>query len=238
MSQLQSLSADVPANRLLATLPSDVYQHLQPHLKLVSLSVEQSLYEANAPIQQVCFPISAIVSLVATMTDGSTIEVGLVGHEGMVGVPVVMGGTTGTHRSFVQMAGDGYLLPASVLKTEFDAGGSLQKLLLRYVQALLAQTSQSVACNRFHTTEERLGRWLLLVADAVSSNDFFLTQEFIAQMVGVRRAGVTIAAGNLAQAGLIRYSRGRIEIINRPELEEFSCECYGMIRNEFERLLK
>ncbi|HEY9909610.1 MAG TPA: Crp/Fnr family transcriptional regulator, partial [Thermosynechococcaceae cyanobacterium] len=126
----------------------------------------------------------------------------------------------------------------SVLKTEFDTGGSLQKLLLRYVQALLAQTSQSVACNRFHTTEERLARWLLLVADAVSSKDFFLTQEFIAQMVGVRRAGVTIAAGNLAQAGLIRYSRGRIEIINRPELEEFSCECYGMIRNEFDRLLR
>jgi CRP-like cAMP-binding protein len=231
-------SDDVPANWLLKALPPEDYQRLRPHLEWVSILTHQVIYEANDDIEYVYFPISAMISLVSTLMDGSTIEVGIIGHEGMAGIPVFLGGTTGNHRVFVQVAGDAFRLKASILQAEFNQGSSLQKILLRYVQTRFAQTSQSVACNRFHTTEERLARWLLLVADAVFKDEFLLTQEFIGQMVGVRRVGVTVAAGNLAQLGLIRYTRGKIEIVNRLRLEDFSCECYGVIRNEFARILR
>ncbi len=233
-----SQSDGVAANWLLKALPPEDYQRLQPHLEWVSLSLYQVIYEANDVIRYVYFPTGAMISLVSTLMDGSTIEVGITGHQGMAGLPVVLGGTIGSHRALVQVAGEAIRLKATVLQAEFDKGDSLQKILLRYVQILLAQTSQAVACNRFHTTEERLARWLLLVADAVSSDEFLLTQEFISQMVGVRRAGVTVAAGNLAQLGLIRHTRGKIEIVNRLGLEDFSCECYGVISNELSRMLR
>jgi len=228
-----SASQVSPGNRLLAALPAEDYQRLQPHLEFVTLPLRQSIYEAGDPITTVYFPRSAMVSLVATLEDGSTMEAGLVGQEGMTGIAALLGGTTKAHRAFVQVAGDGWRLKVSVLQEEFDRGGALQKLLLRYVQALLTQVAQTGVCNRFHTTEERLARWLLLVADAVQSEEFPLTQEFIAQMIGVRRSGVTVAAGMLSHAELIRYTRGHINIVDRKGLEEFSCECYSVVRDEF-----
>ncbi len=227
-----------PCNRLLDALPTEDYQRLQPHLKLVTLALRQVIYEAGDLITEVYFPRHAIISLVATLEDGSTMESGLVGQEGMAGMPVLLGGMTKANRAFVQMAGEAWQLKATVLQTEFDRGGALQKLLLRYFQALFTQVAQTGVCNRFHTTEERLARWLLLVADCVQSDTFLLTQEFIAQMIGVRRSGVTVAAGMLSHAGLIHYTRGRIQITDRAGLEEFSCECYGVVRNEFDWLYK
>jgi CRP-like cAMP-binding protein len=231
MSAFQTV--DLPGNRLLAALPAADYQRLKDSLELVPLPLRQVIYETGDPITNVYFPRTAIVSLVATLEDGSTMEAGLVGQEGMAGIPVLFSGMTKTHRAFVQIAGEGWRLKASVLQTEFDRGGALQKLLLRYFQALFTQVAQTGVCNRFHTTEERLARWLLLVADCIQSSEFPLTQEFIAQMIGVRRSGVTVAAGALSQVGLIRYTRGQIKITDRKGLEDFSCECYGVVRDEF-----
>lgn len=231
MSAAQTI--DPPGNRLLAALPKADYDRLQPHLESVSLVIQQSVYEAGDPITHVYFPRSAVISLVATLEDGSTMEAGMVGQEGMTGIPALLGGMTKAHRAFVQIAGEGWRVKVSVIQAEFERGGPLQKLLLRYFQALFTQVAQTGVCNRFHTTEERLARWLLIVADCVQSDSFPLTQEFISQMIGVRRAGVTVAAGALSQAGLIRYSRGQINIINRHGLEDFSCECYETVRDEF-----
>lgn len=231
------LDSGAPQNRLLAALPSDVYQRLQPYLEPVSLSAQQVLYDVDEPISHVYFPHRAVVSLINLMEDGSTIEVGLVGREGMVGVSSILGGTNRAHRAFVQIPDSAMRLRAEVLKAEFDQGGPLQVLLLRYIQALLTQVSQSAACNRFHTIEERLARQLLLIQDALQCNEFPLTQEFIAQMLGARRSGVTVAAGALNQAGMIRYTRGKITVLNREGLEATSCECYRLIQDEFARLL-
>ena len=228
-----SQTSALPENRLLAALPAADYQRLQPHLELMTLPLRQVIYEAGDPIDDVYFPRSAVISLVATLEDCSTMEAGLVGQEGMTGIPVLLGGMTKAHRAFVQVAGEAWRLKAPVLQTEFDRGGALQKLLLRYFQALFTQVAQTGVCNRFHTTEERLARWLLLVSDCVQSETFALTQEFIAQMIGVRRAGVTVAAGALSQAGLVRYTRGQIKIVDRQGLEDFSCECYSVVREEF-----
>ncbi len=225
-----------PDFRVLAALPAEEYQRLVPHLELVELSVRQVLYNPEEPITHVYFPNQGIVSLVSTMEDGSTVEVGLVGKEGMVGMPVLWGGKSTTNQAFVQVPGFGMRIKASLLKTEFERGGALQSLLLLYTQALYTQISQGLACNSQHTINERLARWLLSVADVIQSNEFPLTQEFIAQMLGVRRSGVTVAAGTLSKAGMIRYTRGRITILNREELEATSCECYRVIRNEFARL--
>lgn len=226
-----------PENRLLADLPAEEYQRLLPHLKPVSLSIHQTINAAREPVTQICFPIRAAVSLVSTMEDGSTIEVGLVGQEGMVGIPVILGSNTYPYEAFVQVQGSAMLMSADVLKAEFNLGGQLQTILLRYVQALLVQTSQTAACNRFHTIEERFARWLLLVRDCVQSNEFQLTQEIISQMLGTRRSGVTVAAGTLQQAGMLRYTRGKITIINQEALAAASCECYRVIKDEFTRLL-
>lgn len=224
-------------NRLLAALPTHEYQRLVPHLELVKLSLHQIIYEPNEPITHVYFPHQAVVSLVTSMEDGSTIEVGLVGSEGMVGIPVILGGNITNNQAFVQIAGAGMRMDANILKTEFNRSGPLQTLLLRYCQALLTQVSQSAACNRFHTIEERLARWMLLVQDCVGSDELALTQEFIAQMLGTRRSGVTVAAGTLQKAGMLRYTRGRITIVNREVLEATACECYRVISDEFARLL-
>lgn len=234
------LSSDplLPRNQLLAALPSSEFQRLAPYLEPVELSLQQILYEISEPITYVYFPQQGLVSLVNTMLDGATIEVGLVSVEGMVGLPVILtGGSTSTTRAFVQMAGSAARIKAELLKTEFNRGGLLQKLLLRYTQAYLAQVEQTAACNRLHKIEERLARWLLTVADRIQADEFQLTQEFIAQMLGVRRAGVTVAADTLQQAGILRYSRGRITILNREDLEATACECYGVIRGEIARIL-
>ena len=224
-------------NRLLAALPTEEYQRLAPYLELVSLPIHKVLYESGEPIRHVYFPCKALVSLVSNMENGSTIEVGLVGSEGMVGIPVFLGSNTTNTNAFVQIADGGVRMETERFKAELNQGGALQRLLLQYTQALLTQVSQTAACNRLHTVEERLARWLLTVSDRMESDQFLLTQEFIAQMLGTRRSGVTVAAGTLSQAGMIRYTRGKITIIDRQSLESTSCECYQIVKDEFVRLL-
>jgi len=228
---------EAPENRLLAALPAEDYQRLLPHFKLVSLPLEHGLFDPDEPPEYVYFPHQCAASIVCTMADGMTAEVGIVGREGMVGVQAVLGGGVMPYRAFVQIAGDATRMPAHCLKAEFDRGGAVQKLLLRYFQAFLTQTSQTAACNRLHMLEARFARWLLMSADAIGKDDLYTTQEFAAQMLGVRRAGVTEVAGSLQRLGLIRYARGRVTILDRNGLEEISCECYPMVRNEFDRLL-
>ncbi|MBN3959495.1 Crp/Fnr family transcriptional regulator [Nostoc sp. NMS8] len=224
-------------NRLLAALPTSDYERLIPHLKLVSLPTRQVIYEPGEPITHVYFPQHAVVSIVTIMEDGSTVEVGIVSNEGMVGIPIILGGNTTTTKAFVQVAGAGMQMDADVFRTEFNRGGAIQKLLLRYVRAIYTELTQSCTCNRLHTLEERLARWLLTVSDRLESEKFLLTQEFIAQMLGVRRSGVTVAASTLSRAGMIHYQRGQINILNRENLEATSCECYRVIQKEFARLL-
>lgn len=224
-------------NRLLAALPASEYQRLIPHVEFVSLSLKQIIYEPGEPITHIYFPHQAIVSLVSTMSDGSTVEVGLVGSAGMVGIPVFLGGNTTTTDAFVQVPGSGMRMEAKWLLAEFNRGGPLQSLLLRYTQALHTQVSQTAACNRLHTVEERLARWLLQVSDSVQSDQFQLTQEFISQMLGTRRSGVTVAASTLQQAGMIRYARGKITVLNREVLQATACECYEVVKDEEARLL-
>jgi CRP-like cAMP-binding protein len=224
-------------NRLLAALPDAEYQNLVPHLKQVSLSLKQVLYEVGEPIEYVYFPHRGIVSSLSTMADGSMVEVGIVGNDGVVGIPAALGDNIATTTAMVQVSGSGMRMKASLLKSEFQRGGSLQSLLLRYIQALYALTSQNAACNRLHQLDGRLARWLLHVCDRVESNELPLTHEFMSQMLGVRRAGVTEAANTLQQAGLIRYTRGKITILKREELEATTCECYEIINGEYARLL-
>ncbi|MDZ7957592.1 MAG: Crp/Fnr family transcriptional regulator [Aulosira sp. DedQUE10] len=226
-----------PENHLLATLPAYIYERLAPHLKLVPLSTHEVIVEIGEPIKYVYFPHKAIVSLLATMDDGSTAEVALVGHEGMVGLPVILGDKISSILGIVQVPGEGMRIDADILKTEFERGGPLQSLLLLYVQAFITELAQGAACNRLHSLEKRLARWLLKVSDRIQSEEFPLTQEFIAQMLGVRRSGVSVAAGILSQSGIITYNRGRIHILNRPALEAASCECYRVVKGEFKRLL-
>jgi CRP-like cAMP-binding protein len=227
----------VPINQLLAALPRLEYQRLAPHLQPVSLSVGQILHEPGETIREVYFPNRAMISLVSMMEDGSTTEIGLVGNEGMVGLPVFLGGKFTTSLAIVQISDGAMKLDAEVLKEEFHRGGELQRRLLLYTQALLTQVSQSAACNRQHTIEERLARWLLSVQDRVQKDELPLTQEFIANMLGIRRSGVTVAATTLQRAGMIRYSRGKITILDQENLEATACECYRLVQSEFIRLL-
>ena len=224
-------------NTLLAALLASDYERLVPHLKLVPLSIRQVIYEPGEPITHVYFPQHAVVSIVTSIKDGSMVEVGIVSSEGMVGIPVILGGYTTTTKGFVQVAGAAMQMDADVLRTEFDRGGAIQKLLLRYVRAIYTELTQGCACNRLHTLEERLARWLLTVSDRLESEDFLLTQEFIAQMLGVQRSGVTVATSTLSRAGMIRYQRGHISILNREDLSATSCECYRVIGGEFAWLL-
>lgn len=225
-------------NRLLAALPAEDYQRLSSGLEAVTLSFRQVLYEPNEPIEYVYFPDQSIVSLVTVMEDGTTMEVSLVGREGMVGIPAILGGYTTTTQAIVQVAGQALRISASVLRTEFNRGGALHHLLLRYTQFLLAQVSQTAICNRLHSLEERFARWLLLVQDSIQSNELPLTQEFVAQTLGVRRSGITEAAGTLRQSGIIHYTRGRITILNLEHLETTACECYRVIQKEYRILLE
>ena len=232
-----SEQVEKPTNQILAALPEKEYQRLAPHLELVFLPLSEVLLEPNEPVKEVYFPQQAMISLVSIMMDGSTTEIGLVGNEGMIGLSAILGGNSTTSRSIVQISGTAVRLPAEILKQEFNRGEKLQKLLLLYTQALLTQVSQSAACNRQHTIEERLARWLLSVHDCVLQDELPLTQEFIANMLGIRRSGVTVAAGILQQAGMISYSRGKIKILNQEDLEATACECYRLVQSEFIRLL-
>ncbi|WPF89617.1 Crp/Fnr family transcriptional regulator [Cyanobacterium aponinum AL20118] len=224
-------------NQLLNNLPLSEYQRLLPHLQEVMLVSGSVLHEPYDAINYAYFPVSAMISLVSIMEDGSTTEIGLIGNEGMIGVPIFLGGEYTISRAIVQMAGSSFKLRADILKQEFDRGGIFQKILLLHTQARLTQIAQSAACNRQHKIEARLARWLLSVYDCVLKDELDLTQEFISNMLGVRRAGVTIAAHALQDAGIIRYNRGKIVILDHKKLEEASCECYRVVQNEFIRLL-
>ncbi|MBD1866954.1 Crp/Fnr family transcriptional regulator [Cyanobacteria bacterium FACHB-471] len=226
-----------PKNHLLAALPDEDYQRLLPHLEEVQLPLRKILYEPGETLSAVYFPNNAMVSLVATMEDGATVEVGLVGAEGVIGLPIVLGGKATVYQAIVQLPGTGTRLDADIFKAEFERGEYLQRLVLLYTQALLTQVSQNAVCNRLHTIDERLGRWLLSVQDSLEADELPLTQEFISQMLGTRRASVTVAAGSLQEQGIISYSRGKITILNRERLREKSCECYNVISGEFNRLL-
>jgi CRP-like cAMP-binding protein len=231
-------SSRIPSiNKLLAALPPDTHRRLQPDLELVSLKLGASLYEAGGKQAYVYFPTNAIVSLLYVMKDGASAEIAVVGNEGIVGIALFMGGETTPSRAVVQSAGHAYRLTSKLLKREFERGGALQHLLLRYTQALITQMAQTAVCNRHHTIEQQLCRWLLLSMDRLPSNVLTMTQELIANMLGVRREGVTEAAGKLQEDGLIHYSRGRITIVSRPKLEKRVCECYAVVKNELDRLL-
>lgn len=224
-------------NGLLAALSAEEYQRLAPELELVCLPRQQLLYSPGELIEYAYFPCQAMISLTLLMEDGSIIEVGVVGKEGMTGLPICWGGDTSIQQAMVQIPGDAIRIKAELLKTKFAEGGQLQSLLLLYTQALFTQVAQTAACNRLHLLEKRLARWLLTVQDRIQSHEMLLTQEFLAQMLGTRRSGVTEAAGTLQKSGIIRYSRGKITILDRESLEINACECYRVINSEFARLL-
>jgi CRP-like cAMP-binding protein len=224
-------------NRLLAVLPPTEYERLRPRLEPVPMPLGAVVYESGSRLDHVYFPTTAIVSLLYVMADGASAEIAVVGNEGMVGVALFMGGETTPSRAIVQSAGSAYRLPGHLMKEEFVRGGAMQHLLLRYTQALLTQMAQTAVCNRHHSVDQQLCRWLLLSLDRLPSNKLVMTQELIANMLGVRREGVTEAAGKLQSAGLIQYSRGRITVLDRPGLEARACECYGVVKTESDRLL-
>ncbi len=229
--------ADPRENHLLSALPPSDFARLQPHLELVPMPLGYVLYESGLQLQHVYFPANCIVSLLYVMEDGHSAEIAVVGNEGIVGVALFMGGETTPSRGIVQSAGDAYRLPGRFLKDEFLRAGPLQHLLLRYTQALLTQMAQTAACNRHHSVDQQLCRWLLLSLDRLSTNELVMTQDLIANMLGVRREGVTESAGKLQSLGLIKYSRGRIKILDRAGLEQQACECYRVVKQEFDRLL-
>ena len=224
-------------NKLLSALPESDYQRFLPHLEIVFLNTGQILYEPNEFIEDIYFPEQAIISVVSMLENGASTEVGLIGKEGMVGLPVFLGGNSSIYRAIVQVGGTVIKVKADLCQQEWARSGQLQKLLLLYTQARLTQVAQTAACNRHHTIEKRLARWLLLVRDGLEQERFVLTQEFIAYMLGVRRSGVTVAANILQNAGAIAYSRGRISILNQEILEASACECYRLVKQEFQRLL-
>lgn len=230
-------SANRPANQILTALPNEEYQRLAPYLEEVSLGLGDVLHEPFETVEQVYFPTDGLVSFVALMEDGSTAEAGLIGREGMVGLAAILGGKSTVNQALVQIAGNALRMDAGVLEAEFARGGALQRLLLLYTQALLAQVSQSAVCNALHTLEQRCARWLLSAQDSTEKEVLPLTQEFIAKMLGTHRPGVTEIAGKFSRIDLIQYSRGRITILNREGLESVSCNCYNIIKDEFNRLL-
>ncbi len=224
-------------NRLLASLPWQEYARLLPRLQQVSFSLGEVVYEFGGHLDYVYFPTTSIVSLLYTMENGSSAEMGLTGNDGVVGIALFMGGGTMPNRAVVQSAGGALRMKAKVLQDEFALGGKFQHLLLRYTQALITQISQTAVCNRLHSVEQQLCRWLLLSHDRVKADELIMTQELIADMLGVRREGVTVAAGHLQDAGAISYVRGHIKILDRQKLEASVCECYRVVKGEFDRLL-
>ncbi|HTA66263.1 MAG TPA: Crp/Fnr family transcriptional regulator [Xanthomonadaceae bacterium] len=230
-------SPDPNQNHLLAALPTAEFERLAARLEHFPLALGQTLYEPGGQMRHAYFPTSAIVSLHYVLESGASAEAAGVGNEGVVGVSLFMGGGSTSSSAVVQIAGDAYRLEARLLKEEFDRSGLMQRLLLRYTQALITQMSQAVACNRHHSLEQQLCRWLLLTADRAPSRELVVTQELVARMLGVRREGITEAAGKLQQAGFIRYRRGHIAVLDRSGLEARTCECYAVVRKELGRLL-
>lgn len=232
-----TLTADPSLNHLLAALPLAELGRWLPQLEWVEMPLGQVLYESGRTLGHVYFPTSAIVSLLYVMENGASAEIAVVGNEGLVGISLFMGGNSTPSRAVVQSAGAGYRLKAALMKDEFDRAGPVMHLLLRYTQALITQMAQTAVCNRHHSLDQQLCRWLLLSLDRLKSNELAMTQELIANMLGVRREGVTEAAFKLQAAGLIRYARGRITVLDRPGLEMRTCECYAVVKREYDRLL-
>jgi len=230
-------SAEPRNNHLLAALPESEWQRWQQFLEKVEMPLGQVLYEAGATLTHVYFPTTSIVSLLYVMENGASAEIAVVGNEGLVGISLFMGGESTPSRAVVQSAGHGLRLKAQLMKDEFDRAGPVLHLLLRYTQALITQMAQTAACNRHHTLDQQLCRWLLLSLDRLRANELAMTQELIANMLGVRREGVTEAALKLQHAGLISYSRGRITVLDRAGLEQRTCECYAVVKREYDRLL-
>ena len=224
-------------NRLIAALPEEVYGRLRPALEPVAFGLGDVVYDTGGRMAHIYFPTTAVVSLIYTMMDGDTAEMGLVGNEGVVGIALFMGGETTPNQAVAQVAGGALRMTAQAMLAEFRRGGPFQLALLRYTQALITQISQTAVCNRLHPIEQRLCRWLLLTRDRLPSDQILMTQEFIAHMLGVRREGVTAAAHHLQAAGLIRYARGHISILDRKGLEAAACECYRVVKDEFDRLI-
>lgn len=224
-------------NHLLASLPAEIIERLSPNLELVQMPLGEVLHESGGQLQHVYFPTTAIVSLNYVMEDGASAEIAGVGNEGVLGISLFMGGNTTTSRAIVQTAGFGYRLKARLMMEEFDRAGPMMRLMLRYTQALITQMSQTAVCNRHHSVEQQLSRWLLFTLDRLPTNELTITQELIASMLGVRREGITEAAGNLQREGLISYRRGHITVIDRSGLESHACECYNVVKKEYHRLL-
>ena len=224
-------------NQLLAALPPNDYERLLPDLEPVAMPLGWVVYESGSPMGHLYFPTTCIVSMLYVMESGASAEIAIAGNEGLVGVSLFMGGESTPSRAVVQSAGEGYRIRGSVVKKEFARGGALQHLALRYTQALITQMAQTAVCNRHHSVDQQLCRWLLLSLDRLTGNELKMTQELIANMLGVRREGVTAAAGHLQAAGMIHYSRGHITVLDRKKLEKRVCECYRVVKLEFERLL-
>jgi CRP-like cAMP-binding protein len=229
--------ANATANRLIACLPADIRALWAPHLEAIELKLGQVLYESRARLTYVYFPITAIVSLLYVLENGQSAEIAVVGNEGMVGFALIMGGDTTPSRAVVQSAGDGVRMKAHFMKHEFHLVPPVMHLMLRFTQALITQMAQTAVCNRHHSLDQQLCRWLLLSLDRLRGSELVMTQELIANMLGVRREGVTESAANLQRAGLIKYVRGRITVLDRIGLEKRTCECYVVVRKEYARLL-
>jgi CRP-like cAMP-binding protein len=224
-------------NHILDALPAEERDRLFPHLKLVSMPLGMVLYESGETLRHIYFPTNSIVSLLYVMKDGASAEIAVVGNEGAIGVALFMGGETTPSRAIVQSGGSAYRLEGKRLKIEFNRHGQMLHTLLRYTQSLITQMAQTAVCNRHHSVNQQLCRWLLLSLDRLKSNELRMTQELIANMLGVRREGVTAAAGELQKLGVIRYSRGKITVLDRARLEQLSCECYAVVKQETDRLL-
>ncbi|HXI24715.1 MAG TPA: Crp/Fnr family transcriptional regulator [Pyrinomonadaceae bacterium] len=236
MSKTKTLRAP-PTNRLLAALPKDEYQRLLPKLELFPLVFGEVIYEPGDLIRDVYFPTSGIISLLAAVEDRATLEVGIVGREGMVGLPAFMGVRTSGNRAVVQGAGEAMKMKSTAFRNECENGSSFPRLLLRYTHSRLTQIAQGAACNRFHPIDARLARWLLMTSDRMGTDEFRLTQEFLSNMLGVRREGVNKAAGELQEHNLISYSRGNLLILDRVRLKAIACHCYGIIKKEYDAFL-
>jgi CRP-like cAMP-binding protein len=224
-------------NHLLAALPAAELARISEGISITPMPLGHVLYESGDEMRHVYFPTTSIVSLLYVMEDGSSAEIAIVGNEGIVGISLFMGGETTPSRAIVQSAGQAFRVASKILKEEFRRAGPVQHVLLRYTQALITQMSQTAVCNRHHSVEQQLCRWLLMSLDRLASNELSMTQELIANMLGVRREGVTESAGKLQKLGLIEYSRGHIKVLDRPALEAHACECYQVVKTEFERLL-
>ncbi|GAC1412836.1 MAG: Crp/Fnr family transcriptional regulator [Burkholderiaceae bacterium] len=234
---MPTVQASPQQNHLLGAIPEAEWARFAPHLTPVHLELGDVIYESGSNQPHVYFPTDSIISLLYVMEDGSSAEIAIVGNEGLVGISLFMGGGTTPSRAVVQSAGKAFRMKAQWIRDEFILARSVQQLFLRYTQALLTQRAQTAVCNRHHTLDQQLCRWLLMSLDRLSSNELVMTQELIANMLGVRREGVTEAAGRLQRAGVIQYSRGRIRVLDRPRLEQLACECYEVVKKEFMRLL-